>query len=67
LQPIHVTQQIQTPMATVDNLQRPPRQMSPPLSRAWQQSAPWLLGPRLEISNDSSRFRQNPLQEVRNC
>lgn len=53
-------------MAIVDNLQRPPRQMSPPLSRAWQQSAPWLLGPRLGISNDSSRSIQKPLQEVRN-
>jgi len=39
--------------------------MSPSLSGAWQQTVPWLHGPRLEISSDSSCPRQNPFHEVR--
>lgn len=69
LLPMHCTQPLQTPVTSV-GIQRPPRQMSPPLSGAWKQAAPWLIGPRLGISSDSSRPIQNPLHEVRiplNC
>jgi len=61
--PKHYTS-LQTPVISIDT-QRLPGQMSPSLLDAGQQTAPWLLGTRFRVSNDTLRSRQNPLQEVR--